>query len=147
MTHPVKKPPIDLVPTILEGGGLLLYLPAAQAGWQNISNLSQREVVTNEMGHPVESAESAQQRRHAKCPPEMCRSCLSDTLRCGACISFPLSHKQKQLTCSRVNKRHHGKLGIVPLLANMHTNGHTTMSKNFSIEHCRLSNMKHTACI
>ena len=31
----------------------LLWLPTAQAGWRNISNLSQREVLTNEMGHPV----------------------------------------------------------------------------------------------
>ena len=47
------KPPFDLVPTVLAAGGPLLLLPTAQAGWQNIPNPSQLEVLTILMGHPV----------------------------------------------------------------------------------------------
>ena len=46
------QPPIDLVMTVLADGGPLLWLPTAQAGWQNIPNQNQQEVVTDQMGHP-----------------------------------------------------------------------------------------------
>ena len=49
------KPPVDLLPTILAAGGPLLQLPSSQAGWWNIQNLSQREVLTILMGHPVKA--------------------------------------------------------------------------------------------
>ena len=40
-------PPVDLVPRVLAAGGPLLYC------WRNYPNPSEREVVTNQMGHPV----------------------------------------------------------------------------------------------
>ena len=44
---------VDLVPTVMAAAGPLLWLPTALAGWRNIPNLSQREVVTILAGHPV----------------------------------------------------------------------------------------------
>ena len=49
-----KKPPVDLVQTVLAAGGSLLQLPTAQAGWRDIPNPSQWEVVTKQMCHPVQ---------------------------------------------------------------------------------------------
>ena len=43
------KPPVDLDP--------MTVMAAAQAGWRNIPNPSQREVLTIQMGHPVLESE------------------------------------------------------------------------------------------
>ena len=47
------KPPVDLVPTVMAAGGLLLQLPTAQAGCRDIPNLRPQEVFTVLLGHPV----------------------------------------------------------------------------------------------
>ena len=46
----IPEPPVDLVPTAPAAAGLLL---TAQAGWQNITNLSQLEVLSDQNGHLV----------------------------------------------------------------------------------------------
>ena len=48
-----QRPPFDLVLEALAADWLLLYLPAAQAGWRNIQNQSQQEVFTIVNGHPL----------------------------------------------------------------------------------------------
>ena len=48
-----QKPPIDRVPTAPAAGGPLLQQPTAQADWRNIPNLSQREIFTCLICHPV----------------------------------------------------------------------------------------------
>ena len=54
VTHQVgKNIPLTLVWGVPAAGGLLLYLPTAQRGSWNIPNLSQREVFTVQMCHPV----------------------------------------------------------------------------------------------
>ena len=44
-TEEFAKPPVDLVPTVPAAGWPLLQLATAQAGWRNIPNWSQQEVL------------------------------------------------------------------------------------------------------
>ena len=45
------KPAVDLVLTVMAAGGPVLQVPTAWAGWRNIPNPRQREILTTRIGH------------------------------------------------------------------------------------------------
>ena len=62
-------PPVDLLPMVLVVDGPLLYISTAQAGWRNVPNPSQREVLT------IQKSRSLVNQRVAYDSPPISRLC------------------------------------------------------------------------
>ena len=83
---------LDLIPTVLAACGHLLYLPTAQAGWRNIPNLSQRDIFTILMGHPVPA-----------CPPAAADHHHHDHLTIDRSVVRPNQNTSSFLPCRAIN--------------------------------------------